>query len=387
MTKSKHRHDLNEDNGKNVDSIETSYNESIVRYYRHVLRKQDEQVLKKIQKIPDDWDEYDKTRLISDPEISEDEKKRLSDIKSKKAWELKFESLNIYYLITIENTMISCLTHKILTDDEIHEAQDSVNSIITEIGGNIKNFKHLLLSLAKRAVSDLYYLMMTFRKYYYKLNVVFDEDFLRFCDDLITFFDEYRVMTRNISGFKKTREFLSRFFPVSANKRGWNIDETALKEFFEEEIKDEARTLAELKRTISAAYLYKKKQKKDYEFIKYYYNERDGKLFRYNFVVNSLSQKLIDQKISADVFEGFKKIRENFINLVRNFENRGLQGFGSPDLSYGQLVEFIFKGSLVLEYYYLRTLQHDELQKFRNDVLHYVEEEYNQLNPDAGRFR
>ncbi len=364
--------------------LETNYHNAKSSYYRLVLRKQDDLVRHRLHKIPDNWDEYNKNRLDSEVEISSEKQTRLSDLKKKKSWELKFESLNIYFISSIENAFLDTLKHKFVTEEFIDDAVDSVKSITLEIGGNISNFKLLLLSLAKRGVSDLYYIIMSYDKFNNINLTTFDEHFENFCRSQVKSLRGYQNILRNIHIFQNASRFIENFFQKSSSSRGWKINEAEIKAFLEDE--NPEISIIDLRKIIIAADQYRKRLKKDFEFLNYYYNDKDGKMFRYDFIVDSLKLKFNNGKINDSVFEGFESVRNSFIAIKKYYENTGLAGFGSNEFTYNELVEFILKTGKIIEFYFLRSSRYEELKNLRNDILYYNQEEYYQLNPEADRF-
>ncbi len=365
-----------------LESLETQakieYRAAKAFYYRYMLRKQDEDVFRKLQKIPDDWQKYSDASPERQINITGEQQKRLSDMKKLKSWELKFESLNLYYLINIEDVLMECLSSNDIGDDELYEGIDSANSILTEIGSNISNFKYLLLSLARRAVSDFYYLMLAYEKFNKRREFIFEGGFQEFLTSAITIMTEHRAVIKNVESMKKYSQLIQPLFPKSSNQAGWKMDEFAVKKFIEEKtVSGEKKSpVIELRSIVSAGYLFKKKLKDDYDFIKYYYNDHDGKMYRYNYITEMLSQKLKEGKISAEVFSGFELIRKKFTEIKEIFEIKGLLGFGPRGMNYLEVLEFVYKCAKIIEFFYLRSMRYDDLQTLRNKVLYYVENEF-----------
>ncbi len=374
---SKSRHDILQ------QQLEERYLKAKTDYYRLVLRRQDDLVRQRLQKIPDNWEDYEKNRLASDPVITEEKQKRLSDIKQRKSWELKFESLNVYFINSIENTFMDILNHRNIDESSLLDAIDSVNNIALEIGANVSDLKFLLLSLAKRGVSDLYYVMTAYDRYKKKQFSSFDEQFGSFCDDCIRIFRGYLNVMRNILIFHQTSRFIEKFFQKSSSSRGWKIREQEIKAYLEE--KDSEITIIDLRKIIVVADQYRKTMRDDYRFLAYYYNDRDGKLFRYNFIADSLKSKLDDGLVSSRVYEGFGLIRSSFKALKEFHEESGLEEFGNAGFNYQEILEFIIKTGKIIEYFFLRSSRYEDLQNLRNDILYHAQEEYHRINPDADR--
>ncbi len=365
------------------EALYRSYIESKARYYRNILRKQDQELLKKIQKIPDSWDGYEKNgnSLV----LSSDVKKRLSDIKKAKSLDLKFEGMFASHLVQIEDILMSCLNYRYIPKERLDEAKLSADSLLPEINEHIPEFKHLLLDLAKRSVSDLYYLMIAYIRFYKKRTFSFTTDFAEFLSDSIKIFIEYERLAEMLGELIAYSNSLNRFFPMSSNVIGWRLNEFDLRDFLEDQ-RDTLFSLNNLKRIATEAYNFKKKLKQDHDFITYYYNHNDGKLFRYNFIVNALSQKLQENRITSEMFEGISEIRHTFILLKQHFEKNGIEWFGPGKMRYYRLLEFLYKCCKIIEFIYLRAMEYERLQEFRDEFLLPVEKELRQLSKYIGTY-
>ncbi len=356
------------------------FQESRARYYRNVLKKQDVELLERINKIPDNWEEYE-NKNPNRLEISEEKKKRLSDIKKAKSFDINFESSHLSSLVYIENSLVSCMSCRPMTREDLAEAKESLIGIINAFDANSSNFKHLLLRLAKRSVSDLHYLAAAYHRFTRKTEYSFEKHFKPFCNDAMKILDDYGNSFDNVTEFRQFMTKLNQFFSKSSNSVGWKMDEIAVKNFLENRTENTFVFVADLKRIINLAFELKKKMKANHDYLAYYYNERDGKLFRLQFIMNSLKQKLKENRIGKEVIDCFQSTLNSFTMIKREFEVKGLEGFGFPDIVYIELLDFIIKGSKVLEFYFLRSSRYEELKEFRSELLHYVENEFYQLNP------
>ncbi len=373
---------LKKQHTKKIRSLENNYKQSIIDYYRGPLRKQDDAMIKTILKIPDSWDEFEKKMSIS---LSDEKKKQLSYKKKSYAWKIQFEIEFISHFVNIENTLISCLTYRELEDDQIEEAKESISSILNNTDRNNINFKDLLLYFAKRAISDLYYLMTAYYKYYNKKDFNFDTDFKKFFNDLVRFFNEYKFIKKELDNFETISKEIEHYFTFNKRSVGYKIIDNKINELYSKDDIYKIRYIHNLKKLITTAFLFKKKLKSDYEFINFYYNELDGKLFRYNYILKSLSKKRAEKNTSRDIVDGFNEILKNFTRVKKTYEMNGLEDFGPDELPYSELITFLYKGSRVIESYHLRSSQYEELDNFRSTILHYVEKEYYHLNPDFNR--
>jgi hypothetical protein len=131
-----------------------------------------------------------------------------------------------------------------------------------------------------------------------------------------------------------------------------------------------------LKKIIASTNVLKNSFKQNYNFLSYYYNDSDGKLFRYNFITHTLSEKLDNKIISPDMYKLFLDIRNNFNEIRECLLSNGLAGFGPSDFNYRMLLEFLFKVCKIIEFYYLRSSKYDNLKEFRTDYAHDIEKEY-----------
>ncbi|MCP4130507.1 MAG: hypothetical protein GY754_05950 [bacterium] len=360
--------------GGEFEELSREYIKAKADYYRHVLRDEDKKSLDRIMRIPDDWDSFDK-EPPGGIEISDSQRRRLSDIKSVKSWELKFESLNIYYITTLEKVLMSCFTHSHVPADELEEANDSIRNLFKEIELNEDGYKHLFLSLAKRAASDFYYLIHDLYKFYRKKDFSFgwDLDYIRgICVNMI---DIYGKFHENLPGFREERVVLDRFFKKSPTASGWKMNEFALKKYFEEIEDLDVAYIERLTDYVKKAFLFKKKLKIDFDFLRYYFNGKDGKLFRYSFIFETFAQKMEEGRITEEVFQRFKDIRDTFTLMKDYLEGMGLKRFGPRGFTYRDTIEFVFKGGKVVEYYLLRIGDYEQLKNLRSDIFDNIEVE------------
>lgn len=391
------------DENKNTDlSLDAAYREARMKYYRQILRKQDQEVLKRLQKIPDDWASVDPELPIAS--ISDDQKLRLTDLKRLKSWELKFESLYFHYLITAEEAVISLMQQHELSEAEIGEAIESIEALSLEIGNTITDFRHLMMSLAKRQVSDFYYFMISYFKFNKLPSEGFDRDFMRLRDMLLSYIKNHRVIPAIISDIVYLKSEINKFYEKSSSTTGWKMKENAIRELLESEAPKSKKgpaakktdqssdaenpdilTLTKLIRLVSQSFSYTKRLKKDFLFLVYYYNENDGKLFRINYVIDSFRQKLTEGVIAKPVFDSFLEIKETFNKVKNNLEWKGLRFFGVKDLGYGEIIEIIYRSAKIIEQCYLRSASYDELRNFREDLLYKLENEYFYIYPERRR--
>ena len=362
--------------------LEERHDRARASYYRHILRGEDEAMLRRVQKIPDSWDGVTLTGRNGPLRITPEQKKRLTDIKKLKAWELKFESLNIAFLLTLEKAVYGVIAWKETGREELDEARDAAQTLILEIGGNISNFKHLLLSLAKRAISDLYYLILAHGKFSRRTGGGFEDQFGDFCRAAVERFTAYGKSLEHLEVFRKYRDRIGPFFTGSSNKQGWRINEAAVKMFLDGSTEENRSFMHALQAVVASAYRFNRQLKSDYDFLVYYNNEHDGRLFRLNFVVDSLSRKLDEKKISSRAYELFSEIRDSFIAQKKHFESRGIAGFGPGAFNYHDSLEFTHKACQIIEYHLLRTLQYDELKAFRSNYSYRIQKEYYQFHPE-----
>ncbi len=361
---------MTDSNRLHLKKLEENFFKLKMNYYRFVIRNEDKKILRKYSKIPDSWDNYIPSEGIR---LNEEIKARLSDIKKKKSWELKLESLYLFYITDIENKIISVMQQRSISDNEIDETIDSLKNMILELDDELINFKYLMLTLAKRSVSDFYYILSTYNRFFFKKNFVFEKDVKFIIDDFLVIISRHKNMEKLIKRFINCKNEIQVLFPKSSNQLGWRMNEFAVKEYLDKSRQE--LKIAELNWTLKEALKYKKTLQDYYSFLKYYYNENDGKLFRLNFISESLKVKLDEGRISREVFESFEKIRESFIEYKLNFEYAGIIEFGPDEMSYLELIDFAYMVSKIIEFYYLRNMKNETLNTFRNDVLYIIEKE------------
>jgi hypothetical protein len=358
-----------------LTDLEKKYIQSKTDYYRFVIRNEDKAILARFGKIPDNWDNYQNRDSII---LTDGIKSRLTDIKKKKAWELKLQSLYFFFITDIENKFLSVLQQRDVDTEDLNDVIDSISNLTLEIDDELLNIKYLLLTLAKRSISDFYYLLSAYSKFFHKKNFVFEKDIKIVLEEIIKIFRIYNIFNRNIESLTATNEEISKLFAKSSNEFGWRMNEFSVKEYFEKT--NQAVKIAELNKIVKSAYEYKKNLLNYYSFLKFYYNENDGKLFRLNFIYESLKLKLDEKKLNKEVFESYQIIRDSFNNYKNHFELVGLIGFGSEKMTYYELLDFIFKLCKIIEFYYLRNSKYESLQQFRNEILYYIEKEMLTLN-------
>jgi len=353
-----------------IRELEEKFFRIKMNYYRFVIRNEDKNVLSKFSKIPETWDNYtpaEGTRL------NEEIKSRLSDIKKRKSWELKLESLYLFYITDVENKIISLMQQRDISESEIDEAIDSVNNLIIEFDDELINFKYLMLTLAKRSVSDFYYILSAYNRFFFKKNFVFETDVKSLMNDFISMLSRYKNKSKIFSRFLRCNDEIEPLFPKSSNQLGWRMNEFAVKEYLDKS--NQVVKIAELNWTVKEGFEYKKNLMNYYSFLKYYYNENDGKMFRLNFISESLKTKLDDGKITREIYESYEEIRETFREYKLHFEGAGLLEFGPDEMSYVELLDLIYRVSKIIEFYYLRNMKHELLQAFRNQYFYYIEKE------------
>lgn len=353
-----------------VRELEEKFFNIKMNYYRFVIRNEDKNILRKFAKIPESWDNYipaEGTRL------NEDIKARLSDIKKKKSWELKLEGLYLFYITDIENKIIAVMQQREISANEIDDVIDSINNLIMEFDEELINFKSLMLTLAKRSVSDFYYILIAYSRFFFKKNFVFETDAKSIMSYFLAIFTKYKNREKILKKFVRCNNEISPLFPKTSTQLGWSMNEFAVKEYLD--ISSHKVKIAELNWIVKEAYEYKKVLTNYYSFFRNYYSESNGKLFRMNFISDSLRIKLDEGRISREVYESYEEIRKTFIEYKHHFESAGLLEFGPDEMSYMDLLDFIYRVSKIIEFYYLLNMNYDQLQKFRNEIVIYIEKE------------
>ncbi len=363
------------DDLKTVFELEKEYIIAKMNYYRFVIRNEDKSVLKKLIKIPDKWDNYQTTEGII---LNDQMKMRLSDIKNRMSWELKMQSLYFYYITNIENVFLSVLQQNSVDQIEIDDAVNSANSLILELDESLVNIKHLLMTLAKRSISDFFYLSSTYSKFFLKKSFNFEFDFSNILELVIQIINKQSIVDKNVDMFIRYEREISPLFEKSSNSLGWRMNEFAVKEYLDKG--NHAMKILDFNRVVKDAYAYRKILHEYYSFLNHYYNESDGKMFRLNFIHDSLKAKLEKGIIESEVYNSFEAIRDSFKAYKYQFEFEGISGFGSQKMSYRELIHFIYKLCKIIEFYYLRNMKYENLRVFRNDLLFYIEKEILNFN-------
>jgi len=363
------------------------YLKAKTRYYRDVLRVQDKDFIRLLTKVPDDWDEYESRRTRDTLPIGEETKLRLSDIKKTKSWELKFESLYVYFIVTMENTLVECLHYRSVTPEQIDEGIESVNSIMVEIGSDLFSFKNLLLGLAKRSVSDLYYLMGAYYRFFKKMSYAMEREFDDFCRDALTIMEDNRRVGDLTVALREIETIISPFFDRSAHLLGWRMNEFSLKQYLESKAKNELIRHDHLKKVLTMAYSLKMRIRRAHDFLAYYYNAKDGKLYRYNYIMSEMDRKFRDGKILIDAMEGFGEIHGHFQRVMETFHRNGLDGFGPGVYTYEHLLEFIHKCGKVPEFIYLRSMMYNDLNDVRASILRRCDDELIRIHDLKTKYR
>lgn len=355
-----------------LSKIQESYYNSYVEYYRYVIRTEDIGVLRKISKIPDNWTGYVSS---VDTVLTDSVKKRLSDIKEKKSWEVKIQSLYLASVITIEKSFLAYLKYEEMDENDIEDANNSISNILLEIDDKheYENIKFLILSLAKRSISDSYYLMRAYIKYTCKKSGIDSGDVKSFLTNLYEYFKSYPLSLKKIREFLDYELTISHLFDKSSNRLGWRLDEVQAKSFFDKN--NSSIIVTKLSKIVKEAYKFKNELKERYLFLKYYYSDTEGKEFRLNFIKESLQNKVVENKISESVLIKFNNIYDEFKRYKAQFNTLGLYGFGPEEFMYIDVLQFVYKSCKVIEFYYLRSMQYENLKSFRNEIQLYVENE------------
>lgn len=353
-----------------ITRLENDFIQAKTDYYRFVIRSEDRAMFSRLIKIPDSWENYE---ARSGVHLTEKMKARLSDIKKRMSWELKLQSLYCIYITTIENTVISVLQQRSIDKGELTETVNSLNSIIIELEGELLNIKHLLFTLAKRSISDFYYLVSAYCKFFYKKNFVYETDIKIMLIEFTKIINDQVYFSKNIDVLISLEKEIEALFQKSSNELGWRLDEFAAKDFFERE--NQSVKIVEFSRILNELFEYKNKIKNYYNFLKYYYNDGDGKLFRLNFIHETLKQKYNEAILEKDTLESFENIRNSFIRYKTTFEAVGIGGFGDDRMPYLDIIHMIYKLCKIMEFYFLRNMKYEKLQSLRNNYLFYIEKE------------
>ena len=83
--------------------------------------------------------------------------------------------------------------------------------------------------------------------------------------------------------------------------------------------------------------------------------------------------------VCFEIFEKFTGMRTAFCDIKYTYDMNGFEYFGFNGMQYVKLVDFIYKGSKILEYFYLRNSKYEDLQNLRNSILVYIENEHHKI--------
>ncbi|MBP8081929.1 MAG: hypothetical protein KAZ87_01875 [Spirochaetes bacterium] len=355
-----------------TDELFENYKLKKNEYYSSLFREQDKLLLSQISKIPDSWDNS------SNNEINEESKRRLSDIKRYKSWELRLEIFYMYYLVDIEDSFLKIINCRNIDAEAIDETIDSLNSIMTELESNLIDFRYLLLSIAKRSISDLYYLAAAYIKFFTGREFDFESDFPVFMKDILSQFSRYKNITATVPLFSLISSKIDIFFTRTSNYTGLRLDENYIKKN-ESMLNEYGGLIPDLVKMIPIAFSLKTKMKRNYDFLKFYYNKDSGRLYRYNYISENMKAKAESGQTKKEIFEKFSNMRAAFCDIKYTYDMNGFEYFGFNGMQYGKLVDFIYKGAKILEYYYLRNSKYEVLQDLRNNILVYIENEHHKI--------
>jgi hypothetical protein len=357
-----------------AEALHSDYRNKCTAYYRVLFQQQDVLLMSRISRIPDDWN-----RSAQESPAEDERRRRLADIKRYKSWELRLEIFYMYYLVDIETMLLRSLAYRNIPSGEIAEAIDSANSVLCEVESQLIDFRYLLLSVAKRSVCDLYYLMASYIRFFNSRQSDFVKDFIPFVEESANVFERMRKLPELIRLVADAGNKIEKYFVRSSNYTGWRLDEIAMKQV-ERTFEENTGIIADLVRILPAAYALKNRIRRDRDFLAFYYNRENGRQYRYNVVRESMLKKVHDKQTTQEIFDAFDASRQAFSVMKQQFDMCPLELFGPSAMPYGNLVDFIYKGCKVLEYFYLRKSQYEKLQNLRNDMLTYIENEYHKLN-------
>ncbi|MBP7901939.1 MAG: hypothetical protein KA015_03880 [Spirochaetes bacterium] len=355
-----------------TDELFENYKLKKNEYYTSLFREQDKLLLSQISKIPDSWD------TSANQDITEESKRRLSDIKRYKSWELRLEIFYMYYLVDIEDSFLKTINCRNIDPADIDETIDSLNSILTELESNLIDFRYLLLSIAKRSISDLYYLAAAYTKFFSGREFDYESDFPVFMKDILSQFSRYKSIIASISLFNSLSSKIDIFFMRTSNYTGLRLDENLIKKN-ETMLNESNGIIPDLAKMLPIAFSIKTKIKRNYDFLKFYYNKDSGRLFRYNYILENMKTKVDTGRTKIEIFEKFTAMRTAFCDIKYTYDMNGFEYFGFNGMQYGKLVDFIYKGSKILEYFYLRNSKYEDLQNLRNSILVYIENEHHKI--------
>jgi hypothetical protein len=196
--------------------------------------------------------------------------------------------------------------------------------------------------------------------------------------DILSQFSRYKSIIATIPLFNSLSSKIDIFFMRTSNYTGLRLDENLIKKN-ETMLNESNGIIPDLAKMLPIAFSIKTKIKRNYDFLKFYYNKDSGRLFRYNYILENMKTKVDTGRTKIEIFEKFTAMRTAFCDIKYTYDMNGFEYFGFNGMQYGRLVDFIYKGSKILEYFYLRNSKYEDLQNLRNSILVYIENEQHKI--------
>ena len=278
-------------------------------------------------------------------------------------------------IISLEKVLLACITHETVAEDEIAWAMQSVKSLVDESLRRPGEYLQFFLDTARWAISDLYYLLLSYYRYHHRDNMPDALNFGLLGAEMLSLLKSNYTRQQDIQHFLNYKRSIDRFFLQVSFGSGCKLNDQALKTICENPQEEGIVAPIVLRRLIDKSRMYKARMKKDYEFLREYSSERRGKQYRYDFIIRTMTKKISENAITYDIYKNFHCVRENFIEWKKDFDRKGLEEFGPAFFCYREQTEFLYKCSRMLEFIYLRTQQYDRLQELRGRVIYVLERE------------
>ncbi len=289
-------------------------------------------------------------------------------------------------IFTFELIAVSAISRTEIIDGDIKAACRAINNINDFYSKNPDLLKDFLLLLAKYAISDLYYFLNTYWFQKHKTQMNFKVNYPSAATELKTIIETHRPTNEFMKLFFSQKEFTSKFFIKTNDKTGYTIDEVIFKDFYDKNLTNDSHVffsssaLSKLIEKMSQIHI---DMENHFKLLYHYYDNKTGKPFRYNFILENFEEKKNTGVISVKLFNEFRDYNNSF-NIYREIiEQRGLINFGFEDFPYKESIILLYKYCRILEFVYLRKGYYDKLNNLRNTILNSLEKRLIAVNLSA----
>lgn len=296
-------------------------------------------------------------------------------------------SLTLAAALEIEHLLCASYFHQPAEEDHVTKITDASGTIQNMLTDSSENCRHMLLSLARRAASDLYYMVAARNRYYQQQEYQFSRDFPLFCNQLATSYSSHCMIHNIFSQNSELTAMIQETLLPASNSLGITVKDQDLRSWIPENDDDSMMLVTRLKKYMTTLFVYRNRIKDDFSFLRYYFNERDGKGYRYQFTMELLEAKKARGEISPLLPESFGHVYRTFRKLSSILMQMSLEDFGPRDFTYRQIVILVYGAAKFLEYIYLRNGNHEDLKLLRSEVYYHIEKELMQYKTSTDERR